>query len=131
MRGSLIGREADKEPTLEDDVEEEGHAWWAGHKPEFILSFRLKGGDEVVYSYGDFRGAIFQAGKSLILYFDTATITLVGKDLGELLSGLRRHCIRYIQQHHVDAMFERNRIAGGYVDIIEIAAPDLEALGKG
>ena len=67
-------------------VEEDGHAWWAGHKPEFMLSFRLKGGNEVVYSYGDFRGAMFRAGKSLILYFDTATITIIGKELGKLLS---------------------------------------------
>ena len=85
MRGSLIGREAGKEPqTLEDDeddIEEDGHAWWAGHKPEFMLSFRLKGGEEVVYSYGDFRGAMFRAGKSLILYFDTATIFQTLPDL--------------------------------------------------
>ena len=60
-----------------------------------MLSFRLKGGEEVVYSYGDFRGAMFRAGKSLILYFDTATITIIGKDLGELLSGLRRHRVVY------------------------------------
>jgi hypothetical protein len=65
-----------------------------------------------------------------MLSFDTATITLVGKALGELLSGLRRHVVRYIQQHHVDPMFERNRIAGEYVDAIEIKEPDLEALGK-
>jgi hypothetical protein len=125
-----FSRNGNKESqTLDDDIEEEGHAWFAGHKPEFMLELRFKNGDKALYSYGDLRGARFD--KTLVLYFDTATITLVGKDLGELLSGLRRHVVRYVQQHHVDPMFERNRIAGGFVDTIEIKAPDLEALGKG
>ena len=118
----------ERESISDDDVEEEGHAWWTGHKPEFMLELRYKNGDKAVYSYGDLRGAKF--GKVLTLFFDTATITIVGKGLGELLSGLRRHCVRYIQQHHADPMFERNRIQGGYVDTIEIKEPDLEALGK-
>jgi hypothetical protein len=118
-----------EQQVLEDDVEEDNHAWWTGHKPNFMLELRYKNGNRAVYSYGDFRGAHF--GKELVLYFDTATIALVGKGLGELLSGLRRHVVTYIQEHHVDPMFERNRVTGGFVDSIEIAAPDLEPLGKG
>jgi hypothetical protein len=124
-----FNRNGNKEQqTLDDDVEEDNHAWWAGHKPNFMLELRFKNGNKAVYSYGDFRGARF--GKELILYFDTATITIVGKGLGELLSGLRRHVVTYIQQQHVDALFERNRVTGGFVDAIEIKEPDLEALGK-
>jgi hypothetical protein len=121
--------QTEQEQTSEDKIEEEGRPWWSGNRPEFMLEFRFVGGDRAVYSYGDFRGA--KLDDVLVLYFDTATITIKGKSLALLLSDLRRHHVVYVRQQHVDSMFERSRVQGGYIDTIEIKEPDLEALGKG
>ena len=130
---NFTDRNGNKEAqTLEDDppIEEEGRPWWASNRPEFMIELRFKDGDRVAYSYGDFRGVKFEPGKTLVLFFDTATITIIGKSLETLLSDLRRHHVVYIRQQHVDAMFERNRITGGFVDSIEIKEPNLEPLGQ-
>lgn len=119
--------EREPAPTLEDDIEPDGQPWWSGVKPEFMLSVRFKSGDQVVYSYQDFRGAKL-SGENLALYFDTAIVRITGKGLGTLLGKLRRHCVRYIQERHADPQF--GQVAGDFIQSIAIEKPDLEELGK-